>query len=190
MMESAVPKTDLAELMERLWPATDSQASSQTATQIQRLRDLAADVKAQRQNHLDLSDREESFGNVVLFTGPSGTGKTTAAQLLARELGSDIFRMDTRQVISKYIGETEKNLAVLFGAGAKTGAILFFDEADALFGKRTEVKDSHDRYANLANELLRQAKAYRGLVIVGCSKPCGDLERAGRTFLCHDLRKA
>jgi hypothetical protein len=85
----------------------------------------------------------------ALFTGESGTGKTMAAEVLARELGLSLYRIDLSAVVSKYIGETEKNLRKLFDAAEGGGAILFFDEADALFGKRSEVKDSHDRYANI-----------------------------------------
>src|SRR5205085_7472070 len=87
-------------------------------------------------------------GLTAMFTGPPGTGKTMAAQVLARELGLDIYRIDLSRVMNKYIGETEKNLARLFDDAQAAGAILFFDEADAIFGKRAEVRDAHDRYAN------------------------------------------
>jgi SpoVK/Ycf46/Vps4 family AAA+-type ATPase len=96
------------------------------------------------------------LGISALFAGPSGTGKTTAAEVLAYELRLDLFRIDLSQVISKYIGETEKNLSRVFDAAEQGAAVLLFDEADALFGKRTEVKDSHDRYANVEVSYLLQ----------------------------------
>lgn len=103
----------------------------------------------------------------VLFTGESGTGKTMAAEVLARELGLSLYRIDLSAVVSKYIGETEKNLRKLFDAAEGGGAILFFDEADALFGKRSEVKDSHDRYANIeVNYLLQRLESFGGLAIL------------------------
>ena len=106
-------------------------------------------------------------GSRALFAGASGTGKTMAAEVLARELGLDLYRIDLRRVVSKYIGETEKNLRRLFDAAEASGAILLFDEADALFGKRSEVKDSHDRYANIeVSYLLQRMEAYRGLAIL------------------------
>jgi hypothetical protein len=107
------------------------------------------------------------LGISALFSGASGTGKTMAAEVLARELRLDLFRIDLSQVVSKYIGETEKNLRRVFEAAQEGGAILLFDEADALFGKRTEVKDSHDRYANIeVSYLLQQMEAYSGLAIL------------------------
>ena len=106
-------------------------------------------------------------GLKVLFAGESGTGKTMAAQVLAAELGLDLFRVDLATVVSKYIGETEKNLERIFTAADGSNAILFFDEADALFGKRSEVCDSHDRYANIeVAYLLQRMEAYPGAVIL------------------------
>ncbi|WP_298432645.1 AAA family ATPase [Geobacter sp.] len=106
-------------------------------------------------------------GQNVLFSGPSGTGKTMAAQVVASELGLDLFRIDLSQVVSKYIGETEKNLDRIFTAAAAGNAILFFDEADALFGKRSEVKDAHDRYANIEiGYLLQKMEEYEGIAIL------------------------
>jgi SpoVK/Ycf46/Vps4 family AAA+-type ATPase len=106
-------------------------------------------------------------GISALFAGPSGTGKTMAAEVLARDLDLDLFRIDLSGVVSKYIGETEKNLRRVFEVAEAGGAILFFDEADALFGKRSEVKDSHDRYANIEiNYLLQRMEDYRGLAIL------------------------
>jgi hypothetical protein len=106
-------------------------------------------------------------GISALFSGPSGVGKTMAAEVLAHDLKLDLYRIDLAGVVSKYIGETEKNLRSVFDAAERSGAILFFDEADALFGKRSEVKDSHDRYANIeVNYLLQRMEDYRGLAIL------------------------
>lgn len=107
------------------------------------------------------------LGISALFSGPSGTGKTMAAEVLANELHLDLYRIDLSQVVSKYIGETEKNLRRIFDAAERGGAILLFDEADALFGRRSEVKDSHDRYANIEiSYLLQRMEEYRGLAIL------------------------
>jgi len=107
----------------------------------------------------------------ALFAGESGTGKTMAAEVLANDLRLSLYRIDLSAVVSKYIGETEKNLRRLFDAAEDGGAILFFDEADALFGKRSEVKDSHDRYANIEiNYLLQRIEAYRGLAILATNR--------------------
>ncbi|HNP73667.1 MAG TPA: ATP-binding protein, partial [Kouleothrix sp.] len=107
------------------------------------------------------------LGITALFAGPSGTGKTLAAEVLANELRLDLYRVDLSQVVSKYIGETEKNLRRVFDAAEGGGAVLLFDEADALFGKRSEVKDSHDRYANVeVSYLLQRMEAYRGLALL------------------------
>ncbi|MGH3392312.1 MAG: ATP-binding protein, partial [Actinomadura sp.] len=107
------------------------------------------------------------LGVAALFAGPSGIGKTMAAEVIANHLRLDLYCIDLSQVVSKYIGETEKNLRRLFDAAETGGAILFFDEADALFGRRTEVKDSHDRYANIeVNYLLQRMESYRGLAIL------------------------
>jgi AAA+ superfamily predicted ATPase len=106
-------------------------------------------------------------GLVALFAGESGTGKTLAAEAVANDVALDLYRIDLASVVSKYIGETEKNLKRLFDAAEASGAVLLFDEADALFGKRSEVKDSHDRYANIEIAyLLQRIEAYRGLAIL------------------------
>jgi SpoVK/Ycf46/Vps4 family AAA+-type ATPase len=94
---------------------------------------------------------------MALFTGSSGTGTTMAAEVLARELRLGLYRIDLTRVVSNYIGETEKNLSRIFAEAAPKGTILFFDLADALFGKRSEVKDSHDRHANIEGQLLFRA---------------------------------
>ncbi len=107
------------------------------------------------------------LGLTALFAGPSGTGKTLAAEVLAGALDVDLYRIDLSSVMSKYIGETEKNLRRIFDAAEGCGAILLFDEADALFGKRSEVKDSHDRYANIeVSYLLQRMEAYSGLAVL------------------------
>jgi hypothetical protein len=110
-------------------------------------------------------------GLSALFSGASGTGKTMAAEILSNHLDLDLYRIDLAGVVSKYIGETEKNLRGLFDAAEQSGAILFFDEADALFGKRTEVRDSHDRYANIeVNYLLQRMEEYTGLAILATNR--------------------
>ncbi len=108
-----------------------------------------------------------SGGVTVLFAGPPGTGKTMAAEVIARELGLDLYKIDLSGVVSKYIGETEKNLERIFNEAQSSNAILFFDEADSIFGKRSEVKDAHDRYANIeVSYLLQRMEAYDGVTIL------------------------
>lgn len=103
----------------------------------------------------------------LMFAGPPGTGKTMAAEIVARELGLELYRIDLSRIVSKYIGETEQRLKELFDEASRSGAILFFDEGDALFGKRTEVKDAHDKYANMeAAYLLQRIEAYDGVTIL------------------------
>jgi SpoVK/Ycf46/Vps4 family AAA+-type ATPase len=114
-------------------------------------------------------DRKLSLGKGVtaLFAGPSGTGKTMAAEIIANDLELDLYKIDLAGVVSKYIGETEKNLERIFTAAANANSILFFDEADALFGKRSEVHDAHDRYANIEiSYLLQKMETYDGLAIL------------------------
>jgi hypothetical protein len=118
------------------------------------------------------------LGISALFAGPSGTGKTMAAEVIARELRLNLYRIDLSAVVSKYIGETEKNLRRLFDAAEEGAALLFFDEADALFGKRSEVRDSHDRYANIETSyLLQRMESYRGLAILATNQR-GALDQA------------
>jgi hypothetical protein len=110
-------------------------------------------------------------GILALFTGLSGTGKTMAAEILAGELNIPMYRIDLSQVINKYIGETEKNLKKLFDIAEISDCLLFFDEADALFGKRTDIKDAHDRYANITvNYLLERMERFKGLAILATNK--------------------
>jgi ATPase family associated with various cellular activities (AAA) len=134
------------------------------------LQQLAIHARHRLRVHYDWGFAGKSargLGFATLFWGESGTGKTLAAEVLANELGLALYRIDLSAVVSKYIGETEKNLRTLFDAAEDGGAILLFDEADALFGKRSEVKDSHDRYANIeVSYLLQRMEAYSGLAIL------------------------
>ena len=108
-----------------------------------------------------------SEGISALFSGPPGTGKTLAAQIIANQLGIDLYRIDLSTVVSKFVGETEKNLERIFSGASESNAILFFDEADAIFGKRSEVKDAHDRYANIeVGYLLQRMESYNGVAIL------------------------
>ncbi|NUO82942.1 ATP-binding protein [candidate division KSB1 bacterium] len=138
--------------------------------QMRQLRELANQVK-----HSRLVMEEWGFGDKLtlgrglnaLFVGPSGTGKTMAAEVIARDLGLDLYKIDLSAVVSKYIGETEKNLNRVFTEAEHSNAILFFDEADALLGKRSEVKDAHDRYANIEIAyLLQKMEEYEGITIL------------------------
>ncbi len=140
------------------------------ADRLQQLRELCNSVKYRALVYEAWGfDRKLSLGKGVnaLFAGPSGTGKTMAAEVLASELGLDLYKIDLSTVVSKYIGETEKNLSRIFAEATTSNAILFFDEADALFGKRSEVKDAHDRYANIEiGYLLQRMEEYDGVVIL------------------------
>lgn len=138
--------------------------------QIQLLDDIVSQVR-QRSRVYDewqmAGASARGLGISALFAGPSGTGKTLAAEVVANSLALDLYRVDLSQVVSKYIGETEKNLRQIFEAAGDSGAVLLFDEADALFGKRSEVRDSHDRYANVEISYLLQAiDSYRGLALL------------------------
>ena len=137
---------------------------------LQQLREICNYVKYRALVYDDWGfDRKLSLGKGlnILFAGPSGTGKTMAAEIMAGELGLDLYKIDLATVVNKYIGETEKNLARIFAEAEASNAILFFDEADALFGKRSEVRDSHDRYANIEiGYLLQKMEEYEGVVIL------------------------
>ena len=176
-------------LADRLWDACRVQARPQIEALAQRIEadasweDLVLPEKQKQvlqQIAIHLRQRTQVYhtwgfaakssrglGLSALFAGPSGTGKTMAAEVLASDLRLDLYKIDLSQVVSKYIGETEKNLRRVFDAAEDGAAVLLFDEADALFGKRTEVKDSHDRYANIeVSYLLQRMEAYRGLAIL------------------------
>jgi SpoVK/Ycf46/Vps4 family AAA+-type ATPase len=114
-----------------------------------------------------LERRAGGYGLRVMLAGPPGTGKTMAVGAIAAELQLDVYRVDLSQTVSKYIGETEKNLDRIFDAAVAANAVLFFDEADALFGKRSEVKDAHDKYANVETAyLLQRVESYPGIVFL------------------------
>jgi hypothetical protein len=140
------------------------------AGQVELLRQISAHVRHRSRVYGDwgfAGKLNRGLGITALFAGDSGTGKTMAAEVLASDLQLNLYRIDLSAVVSKYIGETEKNLRRLFDAAENGGSILLFDEADALFGKRSEVKDSHDRYANIeVNYLLQRMEAFRGLAIL------------------------
>ncbi|MBK6864559.1 MAG: ATP-binding protein [Ideonella sp.] len=140
------------------------------AAQLEQLRAIAEQLRHRHTVHEDWgfgARGARGLGIAALFAGESGTGKTMAAEAIANEARLDLYRIDLASTVSKYIGETEKNLARVFDAAEASGAVLLFDEADALFGKRSEVKDSHDRYANIEIAyLLQRIEAYRGLAIL------------------------
>jgi ATPase family protein associated with various cellular activities (AAA)/winged helix domain-containing protein len=160
----------LSAMAQRLEPKANWHDLVLPAAEVSLLREIAAQVGQRTRVYDDWGFRDKmtrGLGISALFAGESGTGKTMAAEVLANDLRLSLYRIDLSAVVSKYIGETEKNLRQLFEGGEDGGAILFFDEADALFGKRSEVKDSHDRYANIEiNYLLQRMEAYRGLAIL------------------------
>ena len=163
-------RTRLDDLAQRVAGEAGWEALVLPEAQLQILRDLAAHVR-QRATVYERwgfgGAGSRGLGISALFAGASGTGKTMAAEVVARELRLDLYRIDLSSVVSKYIGETEKNLRRIFDAAEEGGAILLFDEADALFGKRSEVKDSHDRHANIeVSYLLQRMESYRGLAIL------------------------
>jgi len=157
-------------LAQRLTPQARWDDLVLPAAQMQTLRHLAAQVRHRMQVYETWGFSalgRRGLGVSALFAGDSGTGKTMAAEVLAHELELDLYRIDLSAVVSKYIGETEKNLRQVFDAAEEGGSILLFDEADALFAKRGEVKDSHDRYANMeVAYLLQRMESYQGLAIL------------------------
>jgi len=162
------PKVD--ELAQRIEPVATWDDIVLPETQKNILKEISAQVK-QRIKVYDewgfATKGSRGLGITALFAGESGTGKTMASEVLANELGLDLYKIDLSKVVNKYIGETEKNLKKIFDAAEDGGAILLFDEADALFGKRSDVKDSHDRYSNIeVSYLLQRMEAYRGLAIL------------------------
>jgi SpoVK/Ycf46/Vps4 family AAA+-type ATPase len=124
--------------------------------------------RAQVYDHWGFGERSNrGLGTGALFAGPSGTGKTLAAEILAREASLDLYHIDLSQIVNKYVGETEKNLRRVFDAAEDSGAVLLFDEADSLFGKRGDVEKGTDRYANIeVSYLLQRMEAYRGVAIL------------------------
>jgi len=163
-------RSRLDELAMRIEPRARWRDLVLPADQSAILRDIAAQVRGRSRVYHDWGFERVSqrgLGISALFCGPSGTGKTLAAEVIAAELGLDLYLIDLSAVVSKYIGETEKNLRAVFDSADKGGAVLLFDEADALFGKRTEVRDSHDRYANIeVSYLLQRMESYRGLAVL------------------------
>jgi AAA+ superfamily predicted ATPase len=166
----AQARPQLDDLAQRIMPAARWDDLVLPEAQKQILREIAIHVRRRGKVYEEwgfAAAGGRGLGISALFAGPSGTGKTMAGEVLANELVLDLYRIDLSQVVSKYIGETEKNLRRVFDAADEGGAILLFDEADALFGKRSEVKDSHDRYANIeVSYLLQRMEAYRGLAIL------------------------
>jgi len=163
------PKTRLGNLAHRIEPRTN-------------LKDAAL-AHIQPLLHKVVLDAIE-LGVSVLFAGVGSAGKLLAAEVLAAELHLPLYRVDLSRLVSKNIGETEKNLDRVFDAAESNGSILFFDEADALFGKRTEVKDAHDRYLNIEiNYLLQKMEAHKGLVILETNNQ----EKIDKSFL-HRFR--
>jgi hypothetical protein len=155
--ERIVPRAGWADLV---LPSAQMDALRLMATQLRNRQQVYAEWGFARQS-------TRGLGISALFAGPSGTGKTMAAEVLARELAFELYRIDLSQVVSKYIGETEKNLKQVFDTAECGGTILLFDEADALFGRRSAVRDSHDRYANIeVSYLLQRMESFRGLAIL------------------------
>ncbi|MCX6581409.1 MAG: AAA family ATPase [Candidatus Aminicenantes bacterium] len=159
--------SEMAQKIEPLYTWPDIVLPTDTMDQLKEIRNCL------KYRHLVYGDwgfaKKISLGKGLnaLFSGPSGTGKTMAAEVIAGEVGLELYKIDLSCVVSKYIGETEKNLAGIFKEAETANAILFFDEADALFGKRSEVKDSHDRYANIEiGYLLQRMEEYEGVTIL------------------------
>ena len=165
---SSRPRLD--DLAQRIEPMADWDDLVLPEAQLAILHDITGHVRMRSKvyHHWGFAAKgQRGLGIGALFAGTSGTGKTMAAEVLAKTLSLDLYRIDLSAVVSKYIGETEKNLRRVFDTAEGGGAILLFDEADALFGKRTETKDSHDRYANQeVAYLLQRMEAYRGLAIL------------------------
>lgn len=164
-------KSRLGDLAEEIIPASKLGDIILPASRKNMIQAIALHFKHRRKVYDEWGFAKKSnsrgLGIVALFSGESGTGKTMAAESIANELGLDLYRIDLSMVASKYIGETEKNLRQIFDAAETKECILFFDEADSLFGKRSEVRDSHDRYANIqVGYLLQRIESYDGIVIL------------------------
>ncbi|WIV66065.1 ATP-binding protein [Natrialbaceae archaeon AArc-T1-2] len=166
----AQSRANLAELAGKIEPSYTLEDIVLPDDELVQLRDVVAMVEGRGRVYSDWGFEAAHRGGSginVLFAGPSGTGKTMAAEIVASETGLDLYRVDLASIVSKYIGETESNLQQLFDEAAASNAILFFDEADALFGERTEVSDSTDRYANVeVNYLLQRMEAHDGVVML------------------------
>jgi hypothetical protein len=164
---------DLGELAQKVTPRFREENLVLPNKQDLQFREVVNAMQSLTEVHYDWGTAAawNESGIAVLFAGPPGTGKTMAAEILARDLELPIYRIDLSQVVNKYIGETEKNLKRLFDAADVSDMILFFDEADSLFGRRTEVKDAHDRYANLEiSYLLERMERFKGLAILASNR--------------------
>lgn len=151
--------------------------SSLPDERLQSLHRNASTIAAEANRSLPVKNKK------ILFIGAPGTGKKTLASLIGEQLGIDVYKIDLSMVVSKYIGETEKNLELVFAKAENKGWILFFDEADALFGKRTDVRDAHDRYANIEIAyLLERIEKYDGVVIVATNMKSNIDEAFKRRF--------
>jgi SpoVK/Ycf46/Vps4 family AAA+-type ATPase len=149
------------------WPDLELPSST-----LEQLRELEAKIRAEHSMKEGSGRSNVVPGTASLFHGPPGTGKTLAATVLGKRVERDLYRVALSSVVSKYIGETEKNLRRVFDRAAKTDCILFFDEADALLGKRAAVADTHDRYANIeVGYLLQQIEDFAGVVILATNHP-------------------
>jgi hypothetical protein len=172
----------LNDLADRIEPVAGWDDLILPESQFELLREVAAHVRLRGRvfESWGFSARSSrANGTCAVFAGPSGTGKTLAAEVLAKDLHLDLYRVDLSRTVSKYIGETEKNLARIFDAGERAGAILLFDEADALFGKRSDVRDSHDRYANIeVSYLLQRMESFRGGLAILTTNMKGSIDAA------------
>ena len=164
---------DLGELAQRVYPRFEGEELILPPRQQKQFDEVLQAMKSLTSVHYGwgMGKAWNEGGISVLFAGPPGSGKTMAAEVLARRLQLPMYRIDLSQVVNKYIGETEKNMKRLFDAADVSDAILFFDEADSLFGRRTEVKDAHDRYANLeVSYLLERMERFKGLAILATNR--------------------
>ncbi|MDE3198598.1 MAG: AAA family ATPase [Acidobacteriota bacterium] len=162
--------------LQKIEPAASWSDLALPADSITQLRGICRAMQQRSDIHNVKGSR--AAGIAVRFSGPSQPGKTAAAEVLANELNRNLYRIDLSKAINKYIGETEKNLNEIFRVGAQTEAILLFDEADALFGKRSDVRDSHDRYANVeVGHLTQRMEMYSGIIILATNS-CGGLDPA------------
>ena len=171
---------DIGELAQKVNPRFSDEQLILPPRQQRQFREIGTAIRALTRVHYEWGTAEawNESGISVLFAGPPGTGKTMAAEILSTQLDLPMYRIDLSQVVNKYIGETEKNLKKLFDTADISDIILFFDEADALFGRRTEVKDSHDRYANLEiSYLLERMERFKGVCILATNRK-KDLDEA------------
>lgn len=161
----------LDELAQRLAPRAGWDDLALPETELRQLRQIAGGLRPPDARAPAMPAASGHGGAATLFIGRDSQGKSAAAEALARETGADLYRVDLAAVVSRYIGQTERNLRRLFEAAEASGAILFFDEADALFGKRADVRDSHDRYANLQiGALLQRMESYPGLTVLSVAR--------------------